>query len=163
MSDGLVLLTLTRIEAAHLAQLVDDFRELVAAPPVGEDPAVARLTPDAYPGDAEASAAFAESTRAELLDRREQDAVTVRRALGSAGEAPETEDEAMSPVDIAIPDAELPAWLRTIAALRLIIASRLGIADEHDADLEDPRFGVYSWLGSRLEGLVAAAESNRGP
>lgn len=160
MSDAITMLTLARIEGAHLAQLVDEFREVLTASSVGDDPAMTRLTPDPYPGDAEASAAFAESTRSELLDRREKDAAVVRQSLTTIGDPPGSEAEAMAPVDIAIPAAELPAWLRTIAAIRLVIASRLGITEEDDNDADDPRFAVYNWLGYRLEGLVDAASAS---
>ena len=53
---------------------------------------------------------------------------------------------------------DLQAWLRTLAALRLVLASRLGITTEDDHDGDDPRFGIYDWLGFRLDGLVRAAD-----
>ena len=56
--------------------------------------------------------------------------------------------------DIRLDPDEVQAWLRTLAAIRLVLATRLGIegADDHDED--DPRFGIYDWLGYRLDGLV---------
>ena len=50
------------------------------------------------------------------------------------------------------------AWLRTLTALRLVLASRLGIAHEDDHDEADPRFGIYDWLGYRLDSLVRALD-----
>ena len=50
------------------------------------------------------------------------------------------------------------AWLRTLAAIRLVLASRLGIEVAEDHDPDDPRFGIYDWLGYRLDGLVAAVD-----
>ncbi len=49
------------------------------------------------------------------------------------------------------------SWLRTLAAVRLVLASRLGIIDDDDHSDDDPRFGIYDWLGFRLDGLVRAA------
>ena len=56
--------------------------------------------------------------------------------------------------------------MRTLAAMRLIIASRLGIADDvsgtHEQDarrFNDDRFAVYDWIGYRLDGLVQALEA----
>jgi hypothetical protein len=60
--------------------------------------------------------------------------------------------------DIALDEDGVRAWMRTLTAIRLVIASRLGIEDEDDRDEADPRFGVYDWLGYRLEGLLQASE-----
>lgn len=165
MTDGITLIPLARIEGNHLAHLVDEFRGLIAASDPTRDAGIARLVPDAYPDDADASAAFAESTRSDLLNRRDDDAAVVRAALeqfmtSSAGDEDEDEDDALAPLDVVIPDADMPCWLRTLSAIRLVIASRLGIEDDDDHDHEDPRYAVYDWLGYRLDGLVHAADAN---
>ena len=49
MTERIVLLTLTRIEATHLADLVRQFADLVDSTPSMPDPALERLTPDVYP------------------------------------------------------------------------------------------------------------------
>jgi hypothetical protein len=49
--------------------------------------------------------------------------------------------------------------LRTIAAVRLILASRLGIASDDDRPVDDPRYGVYEWLAYRLDQLIEAASA----
>src|SRR5690606_18638380 len=127
------------------------------------DAAVERLTPGAYPDDAEASAEFHHATRTDLLDRRRADAASVRRALESLlVTAPEdlVGDEGIEERDVLISEQDVDAWLRTLTTLRLVIATRLNITaadDEHD--LEDPRFHVYDWLGYRLDGLVALADA----
>ena len=46
-----------------------------------------------------------------------------------------------------------------LAAIRLVLATRLGIRSEEDHDVDDPRFGIYDWLGYRLDGLVQAAST----
>ncbi|MBP2435733.1 DUF2017 family protein [Microbacterium amylolyticum] len=155
MSDRLVILTLTRIEATHLLDLVNQFSELVTEQPAG-DPGLGRLTPDVYPDDAQASREFQHLTRGELLGRRSHDASIVKRDLERIEHA--DMHEALTPVDVPIDGESLEPWLRTLAALRLVIASRLGVETGADHDEEDPRFGLYDWLGYRLEGLVQVAE-----
>lgn len=155
MSD-LVLLTLTRIEATHLRDLVAQFADLVAESPGAADPAVARLTPDAYPDDPDASRELQQITRQELLTRRAHDAQKVQADLARIDHA--ELEEALSPVDVSIPADHLEPWMRTLAALRLVLASRLGISSDDDHDEDDPRFGLYDWLGYRLEGLIQVAD-----
>jgi hypothetical protein len=155
MSERIVLLTLTRIEATHLADLVRQFADLVDSTPTAPDPAIERLTPDVYPEDPEASREFRAVTRADLLRRRAHDARLVLDDLARVERA----DDDLAPVDVALEGEHVESWLRTLAAVRLVIANRLGIADgDEDHDPEDPRYGVYDWLGYRLEGLVQAAE-----
>ncbi|WOF24547.1 DUF2017 family protein [Microbacterium betulae] len=156
MTGRLVILTLTRIEAAHLRALVQQFSSLVEATQSEPDPALDRLAPDAYPDDADAAREFRDLTRGDLLGRRWHDAATVLRDLDTVEEA--RLEEALSPVDVPIEGDALDAWLRTLAAVRLVLASRLGIETAEDHDEEDPRFALYDWLGYRLDGLVQAAD-----
>ncbi|MBF0814913.1 DUF2017 family protein [Microbacterium paludicola] len=147
-------MTLTRIEATHLAELLGQFAELVGSSPAIPDPALERLTPDVYPEDAEASREFRSLTRSDLLRRRAEDARVVLDGLAAI----EHEDE-LAPVEVSVDAAQLRAWMRTLAAVRLVIADRLGIVDDdEDRDPDDPRYGVYDWLGYRLELLVQTAE-----
>lgn len=158
-----VVLEMTRIEASHLADLVAQFaallhdreRSVVGAP---TDPALARLVPDAYSDDAEAAREFRDLTEATLLDRRAEDAATVLASIGVDTTKDASAADALTAHVVRLDPEELSAWLRTLAALRLVLATRLGIGDEDDHDEDDPRFGVYDWLGYRLEGLVRAAE-----
>ena len=151
---------MARVEGAQLAQLVDDFRDLVGATRDVEDPAIGRLVPDAYPEDEESSRAFRDATREDLLDRRALDADIVRTALaGMRGDLAEmSHSEAFAEHDLDIPPSDIDAWLRTLTALRLVIAERLGIESDDDHDPDDPRFGVYDWLGYRLELTIDAAD-----
>ncbi|MFN8086247.1 MAG: DUF2017 family protein [Microbacterium sp.] len=60
------------LEGAHPADLVSQFLDVLgdaADTGVRDDPAVARLVPDAYRGDAEAAAEFRRYTEADLLQR----------------------------------------------------------------------------------------------
>jgi hypothetical protein len=152
--------TFAFLEGLHLFRLVEDFRELIGADRDLADPAVVRLTPTPYPDDAEAAHAFASSTREELLDRRVLDADTVRPALKLFEVDTDSlrEEDALAAHDIAIDETDVDSWLRTLTAIRLVIAERLGItADDQPID-DDERSGVYEWLGYRLELLIQAAD-----
>ena len=162
MTSPAVRLELATIEGVHLAHLLDEFQEMLSADAAetAGDPAIARLAPDAYPEDTEASRAFADATHDDLLDRRLAEAAVVRAALTGfdADQDVLDEQQALTGLEIRIPDAEVDAWLRTLTALRLVLASRLGISVEDDLDEDDPRRGVYDWLGYRLEGLIQSAD-----
>jgi hypothetical protein len=149
---------ITAIEEFHLARLVDDFLELIDTSRDAQDPAVERLTPTPYPGDAASTAAFADATRNDLLDRRATDARRTRASLGDFDEDPAAlGDAALESRDLVIPLEELDPWLRTLTAIRLVIATRLGITADHEPG-EDGRHDVYDWVGYRLELLIQAAD-----
>ncbi len=161
----IVVLELTRMEAAHLAGLVTQFAELLEdTGSASGDPAIARLVPDAYADDADAAQDFRDMTERDLLDRRRQDAGLVLGTLQESAALPhdvQDDDEALLElVDLRLDPDELRAWLRCLAAIRLVLATRLGIRSEDDHDVEDPRFGIYEWLGYRLDGLVQAASGD---
>ncbi|MBN9631091.1 MAG: DUF2017 family protein, partial [Actinobacteria bacterium] len=87
------------------------------------DPAGARLLPDAYPDDAEASAEFRRFTAERIAERKADNARAVIDSLGDAtGEA----------VEVRLDGAQAQAWLRTLTDIRLVLAAGLGI--EHDGD-----------------------------
>ncbi len=161
MAERIVVLELTRIEAGHLSGLVGQFAELLGEETAGRDPAIARLVPDAYPDDAIAAREFREVTEKDLLDRRRDDAGIVLRSLAAVAEtavgADPDDADALELVEIVLTPDDVRAWLRCLAALRLVLAERLGIRDEGDGSEDDPRFGIYEWLGHRLDGLVRAA------
>ncbi len=166
MSVGrVVVLDMTRIEAAHLAGLVTQFADLLeGARSAAGDPAISRLVPDAYSDDADAAREFRELTEGDLLERRRQDAGEVLSSLGAAAQIPggsDADDEVLlEVVEIRLEPDAVQAWLRCLAAIRLVLATRLGIRTEEDHDVGDPRFGVYEWLGYRLDGLVRAASED---
>lgn len=159
MSAG-IRIQMVIVEGAQLERLVTDFIELVGSERDESDPAIARLAPDVYPDDAEASRAFSAATRQDLLDRRTVDAETVRIALSGFRADPHSlsETEALVTREVVIPAADVDAWMRTLTAIRLVIASRLDIRGEDDHDPDDPRYGVYDWLGYRLELVIQAAD-----
>jgi hypothetical protein len=154
---------MTRIEAAHLMGLMGQFLDVLDASAPGDstDPAVQRLTPDAYPEDGDASAEFRAMTQSDLLDRRRGDARAVLSGLAIAGADPDalTEDNSLDPVALPLSPDDSAAWLRALAALRLVLAERLGVAAEDDHDDDDPRFAIYDWLGYRLDALIQEIDS----
>ncbi len=160
MTDRTVIMEVARLEAAHLADLVTQFDDLLRdTDGRRSDPAVERLVPPGY-DDTDAAAEFRALTEADLLDRRRSDAGIVLASLGEAAAIPDDpEDTALlEVVTIRLDGATAQAWLRTLAAIRLVLATRLGITRPEDHDADDPRFGVYDWLGYRLDGLVAAMD-----
>lgn len=166
MRERTVIVELAQLEAAHLTDLIEQFAELIVdsgAEDAPSDPALARLAPDAYRDDPLASQEFRDLTQADLLSRRADDASTVLATLRLDGRrlapttvGPAAAQEAMT---VRLDSAQSAAWLRTLAAVRLVLANRLGVTDEDDHDADDPRFGVYDWLGFRLEGLLHALDS----
>ncbi|MFT4213119.1 MAG: DUF2017 family protein [Microbacterium sp.] len=156
-----VVMDITRIEALHLRNLVAQFVDLLDQGD-GQDPALARLTPDAYPDDVEASREFRGLTRADLLRRRTDDAGALLADLAAAGDVTDPAsldpEDALTEIVIVLDADRSAAWLRTLAALRLVLASRLGVVVEDDRPADDPRFGIYDWLGYRLDGLVRAVD-----
>ncbi|MFS0893629.1 DUF2017 family protein [Microbacterium sp. 179-I 3D3 NHS] len=158
MSEHAAVLPLALIEGCQLVRLVDEFREFLGDADA-DDSALRRLTPNAYPDDPHAASTFSESTREDLLDRRMNDAVTVRRDLAPFDVDLErlTEAEAVQERRLVVDADDLDAWLRTLTAVRLVIADRLGITAEEDG-ADDGRHDVYDWLGYRLEILIQAAD-----
>lgn len=166
MSERTIILELATLEAAHVAGLVEQFVEVLGQSGVDQpldDPAVARLVPDAYRDDADAAREFRDLTQQDLFGRRVSDADVVLATLRVNGRdlRPDTIDraEAEEMLTVSLSLGEATAWLKTLAAIRLVLAGRLGVVDEDDHDEADPRFGIYDWLGFRLDGLVQALDA----
>ena len=150
-----VILEITPLEATHLTDLVTQFDELLQASRPTEDPAVARLVPDAYTDDPQGSAEFRRLTEPTLLERRSDDAAMVVASLAPLLAEDPTD---LEPVGLPLDPPTAAAWVRCLAALRLVLAERLGIRTESDGEVDDPRVGVYEWLGFRLAGLMTALD-----
>jgi hypothetical protein len=158
VSERIVVLEISGLEALHLAGLVGQFRDLLADTRSAADPAVTRLLPDAYPDDEAASREFRRLTGGDLLERRGQDAATVLRTLGIDGADLDPTSDPDATIAVALGEGEALAWMRTLSAVRLVLATRLGIHTEDDHQPDDPRFGVYDWIGYRLDGLMTALD-----
>lgn len=117
-----------------------------------EDPVLARLLPDAYTGDEEASREFRRYTEQGLRSAKIAAARTVLATLPPSG----------GKVRLSEPEAQ--AWLRALNDVRLALGVRLGITeepDEQEAELspDDPQAAylwVYQWLAFLQESLVEA-------
>jgi hypothetical protein len=119
---------------------------------VSDDPALARLFPNAYRDDDEASAEFRRYTESDLRSGKRGHARTVLETLERVGRRDK----------LTLSGAETGAWLGSLNDLRLIVAARLDITDDQDDPLErfpaaDPRSEVavwYHWLGWLQETLL---------
>lgn len=175
LPHGGLRLQLTYDEAAMLDQLITQLMQLLqsysgtaldpdplfaslevgGSDAVPEDPALARLFPDAY-ADGEDASQFRKVTEQGLLNRKLQDAMQVTTALGLGGVLP---DEG-STIEVDISSGTLPHWARTVTALRLAIAARIGLetAEDHDRLLEEEDTRgtvlVFDWLAAILESAL---------
>jgi hypothetical protein len=117
-----------------------------------EDPVLARLLPDAYSDDPEASGEFRRYTEQGLRSAKVAAARTVLATLPASGGR------------IRLSEPEAQAWLRALNDVRLALSVRLGITDELGEQEEgfaadDPRSAymwVYQWLAILQESLVEA-------
>jgi hypothetical protein len=122
---------------------------------VSDDPALARLFPDAYRDDEGAAAEFRRYTEADLRAGKRAGARTALDTLdrvgsgGRRGRVELTQDEAA-------------AWLGTLNDLRLTLGTRLGVTDDNEElhsrfPEDDPRavlVPLYLWLGWLQETLI---------
>jgi hypothetical protein len=136
----------------------DPLEALVGLPPgavsAPEDPALARLFPDAY-GDDDAAAAkeFRRYTESDLRAGKRTAAsaalLQLQPLLDGGGRLLLSRD-----------DADL--WLSWLTDIRLVLGTRLGVTDdEQDVEPDDPRWEVmhiYSWLGWLQESLLSCLE-----
>ncbi|GAA1531220.1 DUF2017 domain-containing protein [Actinomadura kijaniata] len=158
-------------EAALVRALMEQLQELLGAPPDGgdelaslgitveartpDDPVLARLFPDAYRDDGEASGEFRRYTEMGLREGKREAADIVLGALEGA-----TADGVEAVLDV--PQAQ--AWLRALNDVRLALGTRLDISEEwYDEaarlDPRDPRmamFAAYDWLTMLQESMVRA-------
>ena len=119
-----------------------------------EDPALARLLPDAYRDDPAAAGEFRRYTEQSLRSAKQETAQAVLETLPADG----------GPVKLAAGQAQ--AWLRALNDVRLVLGVRLGVTEEFEdqweqLDPDDPLsavFEIYVWLGMVQESLVQALE-----
>lgn len=155
--DGTVSAEFSAAEVAVLADLGAQFSGMLSEGD-GDDPAMRRLLPDAYPDDSEASAEFRRFTSGGLLEGKLANASALLASI-EAGVAT-TDDATDRPTKVRLDPAAAQAWLRSLGDLRLTIAVRLGIEqDGDDGDLDDPLVDLYDWLGFVQGTLVDALDS----
>lgn len=147
-----VLDSLARQVAAMLqpdhAPPTDPLAVMVGIDPDAErpdDPALARLLPDAFVDDPEASAEFRRFTEVEIRQRKVADAQDVRETLATPGPWRMDGDRARR-------------WLGFLNDVRLVFGTRLAVTEDPVELSEDdpllPAFSVYGWLGMLQETLV---------
>ncbi|MGC0420819.1 DUF2017 domain-containing protein [Embleya sp. AB8] len=139
------------------------------APSTPDDPALARLLPDAYADDAEAAAEFRRYTETDLRLRKRDNARIVLADLADLvdlTEPPDAEELRARGGEhrVVLDEAGVQAWLGTLNDLRLVIGTRLEVTEdmeEFEAKLaeDDPRrwlFAVFHWLGGLQDSLLGA-------
>jgi Domain of unknown function (DUF2017) len=117
-----------------------------------DDPILARLLPDAYADDPEASGEFRRYTEIGLRSGKVAAAQTVLDTLPASGGR------------VRLSEADAQAWLRALNDVRLSLGVVLGVTDDFDETVgqltaDDPRaayIGVYQWLAYLQESLVDA-------
>jgi hypothetical protein len=127
--------------------------ELAADPPASpDDPVLARLLPDGYRDDPEASQEFRKYTESSLRSAKQQAAQQMLDTLpGDGGKIQLTHDQAT-------------AWLKALNDVRLALGVRLNVTEEFEdqwgsLSADDPQraaYEVYAWLGAVQESLVQA-------
>jgi hypothetical protein len=117
-----------------------------------DDPVLARLLPDAYRDDPEASGEFRRYTEQDLRSGKVAAAMTVLQTLPPSGGR------------VRLSQSDAGAWLRALNDVRLALSVRLGVTDDFDEQVEDmsaddPRSAyvwVYQWLAFLQDSLVGA-------
>ncbi|MGO8957992.1 MAG: DUF2017 domain-containing protein [Streptosporangiaceae bacterium] len=121
-----------------------------ARPP--DDPVLARLLPDGYADDPDASAEFRRYTEESLRSAKVASAQAVLASLPPNGG------------EVRLSEPECQQWLRALNDVRLALSIRLGITDENDdlseqLAVDDPRSAyiwVYQWLAYLQDSLLEA-------
>jgi hypothetical protein len=132
--------------AAELAALTGlrGWADASAATP--DDPALARLLPDAYRDDPEAAVEFRRLTEGSLRRDKADAAERLLAALPGDG-----------PGEVRLDPETTEAWLATINDVRLALGTRLDVTEEMaEPDPDDPdapAYVVYLWL-TELQGVL---------
>ncbi len=140
----------------------DPLTALVGLPPgdvtTPDDPALARLFPDAYGDDAAAADDFRRYTESDLRAGKRVAAsaalVQLQPLLTGGGKLVLDRDEA-------------DAWLSWLNDIRLVLGTRLDVTeDEADLDPDDPSaqlMAIYGWLGWLQESLLSCLDPRPNP
>jgi hypothetical protein len=140
--DGRFDIRLGSDERSVLGAVLGELRELIVEP---DDPSLRRLFPPAYPDDDRRQNEYQVLTHDELLDRRLAAIDVVEASLRS---------------DV-LDEEQLMAWMSAVNDLRLVLGTRLDVAEDMDfpeaGDPTAPAFGLYHFLSYVLAELVDAA------
>jgi hypothetical protein len=165
-SSGAAVARFDREEAGILRHLAGEMLELLdrgTSEDARNDPALARLLPDAYRDDDEAAADFRRFTAPDLAGRKMDDARAITAALDAGeGSGHARVFAGLGEVAVRLEPPQALSWLRGLTDMRLALAARLGIVDTDDVEPEDETGqairAVYDWLGSVQDGLVRAID-----
>ncbi|QHC57232.1 DUF2017 family protein [Rathayibacter sp. VKM Ac-2760] len=165
-SSGAAVARFDREEAGILRHLAGEMLELLdrgTAEEARNDPALARLLPDAYRDDADAAAEFRRFTAPDLAGRKMDDARAITAALDAGeGTGHDRVFAGLGEVTVRLEPPQALSWLRGLTDMRLALAARLGIVDTDDVEPADETGqairAVYDWLGSVQDGLVRAID-----
>ncbi|ROP49566.1 MULTISPECIES: DUF2017 domain-containing protein [unclassified Rathayibacter] len=165
-SSGAAVARFDREEAGILRHLAGEMLELLdrgTSEDARNDPALARLLPDAYRDDDEAAAEFRRFTAPDLAGRKMDDARAITAALDAGeGSGHARVFAGLGEVAVRLEPPQALSWLRGLTDMRLALAARLGIVDTDDVEPEDETGqairAVYDWLGSVQDGLVRAID-----
>ncbi|MGL4339575.1 MAG: DUF2017 domain-containing protein [Rhodoglobus sp.] len=112
-----------------------------------QDPALARLLPDAYRDDQAAASEHRRLTEQGLRERKVRHAEVMINSLAAT--------------PILLGPATGQSWLLTLTAVRLTVATRLQIVDDGDQGTGDPALiAIYHWLGYLQGELVDTLDSD---
>jgi hypothetical protein len=161
---GRIVATFTPVEAQLVATLAAQLAELLSerastgdeplpglilggATSVSDDPALARLLPDAY-ADAERASEFRQLTERGLATGKVANARFVAESIGSGNGSGKVE----------LDPAGAQRWMRSIGDMRLTLAARIGIEDDDSVIDDDDEtlamYEVYSWLAGVQDSIV---------
>ncbi|QHC61326.1 DUF2017 family protein [Rathayibacter festucae] len=165
-SSGAAVARFDREEAGILRHLAGEMLELLdrgTSEDARNDPALARLLPDAYRDDDEAAAEFRRFTAPDLAGRKMDDARAITAALDAGeGSGHARVFAGLGEVAVRLEPPQALSWLRGLTDMRLALAARLGTVDTDDVEPEDETGqairAVYDWLGSVQDGLVRAID-----
>jgi hypothetical protein len=111
-----------------------------------EDPALARLLPDAYADDPDAATDFRRYTEADLRATKRAAAsaalAQLQPLLGNGGK-------------LVLDRDECDAWLGWLNDIRLVLGTRLEVTEDTEFDEDEPALQVYGWLGWLQESLLS--------
>jgi hypothetical protein len=157
--DGTVAAHVEPHEVAMLRGLLDELRGILDEGAVGDgapSPVAGRLLPDAYPGDAEASAEFRRFTASDLAAGKAADATAVEATLAEA----DARGAGRRGLLVVLDPAGAQAWLRTLNDLRLAISVPLRIDEADGWRDRAPResASLYDWLTFAQGSLIDAVD-----
>ncbi|MFS4506631.1 DUF2017 family protein [Clavibacter sp. Sh2141] len=157
--DGTVAAHVEPHEVAMLRGLLDELRGILDEGAAGDgapSPVAGRLLPDAYPGDAEASAEFRRFTASDLAAGKAADAASVEATLAEA----DARGAGRRGLLVVLDPAGAQAWLRTLNDLRLAISVPLRIDEADGWRDRAPResASLYDWLSFAQGSLIEAVD-----